>query len=92
MPVRTSSLALGTTPTSLFNASHNRRRFVIQNTDTEAVYVGGSDVDTTTGHEIPVDGVFEVVQSFPTDASAKYQWYGISSTGGITVRILEVTG
>jgi hypothetical protein len=36
---------------------------------------------------------FEVVQNFPTDASAKYQWYAITNSGGsVDVRVIEVTG
>ena len=79
-------------PTALFNAAHNRRRFVIHNDSGQAIYVGGPTVTTTDGHVIADGGTFEVVQQFSTDASAKYQWYAICSAAPANIRVVEVTG
>jgi len=92
MPVSQKNVTVGTSATSLFGASHNRRRFVIHNDSGATVYVGGPDVTTDDGHVIPDNGSFEVSQQFPTDASAKYQYFAVSAAGGAVIRIVEVTG
>ncbi len=92
MPVSQKTVTVGTTAVALFNASHNRRRFTVYNDSGSTVYVGGTGVTTTNGQPVVNNGSFEIVQNFPTDASAKYQWYAVAAAADKVVRVVEVTG
>lgn len=92
MPVSQKTVTVGTSATALFNASHNRRRFVMHNGSGATVYVGGPGVTTSNGITVADGAKFEIAQTFQTDASAKYQWYAVAAAADKVVRVIEVTG
>lgn len=56
------------------------------------VYIGGSDVTTSTGTPLAAGNSFTVNQSHQGDASPLMAWYGIVAASTQDVRILVVEG
>lgn len=92
MPVSQSQISVGTTATPLVASSSARRRFVIGNDSGGDVWIGNASVTSTTGIKIPTATKFEVIQQFPTDPSAKFAWYGVTTTSAKNVQVVEVAG
>lgn len=84
--IKTSSTTVGTALTTLpgYGQLPNRRSLVIYNNSANVIYVGGSDVTASNG--IPVaGGDFSNV----FDAGYNQIIYGIASTSGNDIRVLE---
>jgi hypothetical protein len=69
-----------------------RRRFVITNDSGGDVWIGNGSVTATNGIRIGTGTKYEVVQAFHTDPSAKFAWFGITTTASKNVNVTEVTG
>ena len=92
MPVSSTAVTVAATATPLFLSATARRRFFVSNDSGSNVYIGGSDVTSVTGYTLATGKTFEVSQQFPTDGSAKYQWFAITGAGNLVVRVVEVRG
>jgi hypothetical protein len=81
--IAASQVSIGTSATLAADARPTRSAVTIENTGTTAVYIGTSDVTTTTGMLLP--GV--VGASITINSRAPI--YGVVATGTATVTILD---
>ena len=81
--MRTAKVTVGTAPTLLFDKSTVWRECHIHN-ESGVVYIGNSDVSTTTG--VKVDNNFHDIFTLPPTA----QMYAVTASGTATVWCLEL--
>lgn len=65
-------------------ASVGRRRVRVHNAGGQILYLGASDVATTTGTSVPAGGVIDFNSVDP------YDLFGLSASGALDVRVLSV--
>lgn len=82
---------LASAPTELCGASYERSTLIIQNLGPNAIYIGPSDVATTTGVQIAANGSIT-----SADPAIGEKIYAIAATadqsGATNTRVLEVFG
>ena len=81
MPISSSTVTVGTTPTLLADEKRGRRRIIIDNESGSDVHVGGFDVTVTAGIHLEHKESIQVVQQFPNDKSAAQAFYGVVASG-----------
>lgn len=85
--VKTTSTTVGQTLTKLpgYGQLFNRRAIQIYNNSANTIYIGGSDVTTANGIPVPASSYSNII-----DAGYNMIVYGIASTNGNDIRVLEV--
>lgn len=86
--MKTTANTVGTTVVSLpqYGQLFNRRALVIYNNSASTIYIGGSDVTTSNGLPVPAGSY-----SPPIDAGYDLIVYGIAASGGLDVRVIEIS-
>lgn len=83
--IASSAASVGTTAAALIASPlSNRRRLLIQNLGTHAIFLGGAAVSSGTGIRIPAGANVEL------ELGSAVSLYGVCSTGSADVRILEM--
>lgn len=83
--IASSAPSVTTTAAALIgSALSGRRRLLIQNLGTQAIFVGGASVTSSNGIRIPAGANVEL------ELGAAVNLYGVTSTGTADVRILEM--
>lgn len=86
--VKTTATTVGTTRTTLpgYGQLNNRRALQIYNNSSNTIYYGGSDVTTANGIPVSAGSFSNVI-----DAGYNMIVYGIASTTGNDIRVIEVS-
>jgi len=91
MPITSSVVTVGTTPTLLAGEFRGRRRIIIDNESGSDVHVGGFDVTVTAGIHLENKESIQVVQQFANDKSAAQAFYGVVAQGTQNVSVTLFT-
>lgn len=86
--IKTTAATVGTTLTTLpsYGQLLNRRAVQVYNNSATTIYIGGSDVTTSNGIPVPASAYSPIL-----DAGYNVILYGIAASGGLNVRVLEVS-
>ncbi|WP_136244771.1 hypothetical protein [Mycobacterium intracellulare] len=86
-------VVVGTTATSIVTIPANGAPVLLVNSSSEPVYIGASDVTTTTGYEIADSAAVLVTYGPPSPqiGGASLALYGVTSTATSTVTAYTVT-
>lgn len=80
-------VTVGTTPQALpSDPLESRRSMIVYNNSSSTLYLGGSDVSSTTGLPVPANSYSPAL-----DAGEKMLIYGVAASGTINVRVLELS-
>ena len=91
MPITSSVVTVGTTPTLLAGEFRGRRRIIIDNESGSDVHVGGFDVTVTAGIHLENKESIQIVQQFANDKSAAQAFYGVVAQGTQNVSVTLFT-
>lgn len=90
MAISTAAVTVASTATSVAAVDAGRRRLIIYNPGATVVYVGGSDVNASTGIPLRQYEKFEAAQLGSADTSAKQAYYAITGSGTQSVNVMTV--
>jgi hypothetical protein len=77
MPIQTGQVSVGTTATRILGTSGNFGHVILQNNDaTDAVYIGGTGVTTSTGMQL------QKLEHHDFDVTPATELYAVSSKSG----------
>lgn len=74
------------TPLPTYGVLANRRSMIVYNNSSNTIYVGGSDVTTSSGLPVPANSY-----SPPFDTGVRTILYGIAASGNNNVRVMEIS-
>lgn len=87
MPITSTTVTVGTTPTLLAEEDRGRRFIAFANNSGGDVHLGGVGVTTTSGILLEHKEDLEYQQQHPNDHTPGQAWYGIVDMGTKTIGV-----